>query len=294
MAQKAYFLAPNFDYAPDKLIRLGQIIYDLKAPQSATSQPLEPRPEIHYGYVDNWETEKIKCLKGSLGIWARVLAMILGIGGDIAANIDNEDSSLWKFKKLETFFIEPTPEYIEASMRVAAVENFVKENPDKSTFMVTGVKIARGAEVVQKKRRGGGGEASVGIDATMAGAPGSAGPKVSISTSTVNNVSFTGSSDFVFAYRLHKIYRRSTSGITIGKEYDKGALYEEGAQSPSSGEASEVSKSTASDGFAISGFHQKDFGLERPPPGFEAAIVRDEGGGEERDCVIISPVKKTP
>jgi hypothetical protein len=233
---------------------------------------------------------RARTLSGSVGIFAQSLAMIFGLGGDIATNFAREDSTVWRFKKLETNFIVPNQKYIEESMAVEEVKKYfeAKENKNKSAFMITGVKIARGAEAGYFRAREIGGDGSAGFDGTGAGVPVSAGPTMSLTRRTVDNESFSGSSDFVFAYRLIKIYRNRKTGTVSGKDHVKGALYEHGAQKwkEEKTEGGVTEKGAECQEFEVSGFDKIDFGITNTPPGFEAAAAVED---DEEECTVLLP-----
>ena len=205
--QKTFFAAPNFDYTPDGLIQLGQIISDHKAPGQAICGPHLPLPKIYSSHFDDWEQEKTRTLSGSVGIFAQCLAVLLGLGGDISVNLARETDTLLKFRKLETFVIEPSRNFVEASMRMAPVQDYLRENPKShSLFMITGIKIARGAECTKRRSRAGGVEGNANVDLTnLTGVPVSVGPQGSLSRQRYDRETFGGSSDFIFAYRLCRI-----------------------------------------------------------------------------------------
>ena len=129
------------------------------------------------------------------------------ICGDISVIFAREDDTLLKFRELETFVIEPSREYVEASMRMAPVQDYLRENPKShSLFMITGIKVARGAECTKRKSRAGGVEGNASIDLTnTTRVPVSAGPQGSLSRGREHRETFGGSSDFIFAYRLCRI-----------------------------------------------------------------------------------------
>jgi hypothetical protein len=293
MSQKAYFLVPSIDYAPDQLIKIGQIITSLKTPHMAIAPPipLEP-PTVYSSYQLNWEDERRRSISGSIGIWTKFLSIILGIVADVAGNIERNDSTVWKFERLETSFIVPDIKFVNENMESVEVKKFFEENPKKAAYMITGVKIARGAALARKSGRVLGGDGKVGVDGTGAGVPISAGPKVSFKRETVEAESFTGSSDFVFAYRLIKIYKHpKTSGVTI-KEKVKGALYKYGSDG-TDGSSQETASQEIPAGqdlkpqeFEIEGFDKEDVGLSSTPPVFERASVRD-GDVEDETCEVI-------
>ena len=133
--------------------------------------------------------------------------MLLGLGGDISVNLSRETDTLLKFRKLETLIIEPSRTYVEASMCMAPVQDYLRKNPrTHSLFMITGIKIARGAECTKRRSRAGGVDGNASIDLTnMTGMPVTVGPQGSLSRRRHDRETFGGSSDFIFAYRLCRI-----------------------------------------------------------------------------------------
>lgn len=67
------------------------------------------------------------------------------------------------------------------------------------------------------------------MDATATGIPVSGEPKAKWMSKTNEGVSFTGSSEFVFAFQLIKISSRKGGAITE-VHFNKGALYEAGGE----------------------------------------------------------------
>jgi hypothetical protein len=294
MDQKAYFPVGDFDHQPDDLINIGQIFLSLKAPDEILSPPLQPLPEIHTSYKDNWETERNRTMSGSMGIWAQVLASILGLGGNVSAGFEKERAEVLKFRSLDTFFIKPTPEYIEQSMSAPTVKEYLERHPStKSMFMVTGVKVARDAEVKKHQISGIGADVTVNADATaLTGEPVSGGPKGKFSTRNVNSINFSGSSDFVFAYRLRKISIHAKTGEISSKDEIKGALYAGGLErEEEEGRINKMSKQgdTRKQGelapklFDIDS-EIEDFGSNFTPPGFRAMTIKDD---DDADCKIV-------
>jgi hypothetical protein len=135
------------------------------------------------------------------------------------------DGSVYKFDKLDTYSFEPTPAYVKSSVVGNNVEEFIisaENNYQVPVYMVTGIKIARGAESAISRSREMGMDARLGIDGTSTGVPLAVGPKLSVKSKDAADVSFTNSSDFVFAYRVREIYYEK--GVLKTKTHNKGEL----------------------------------------------------------------------
>lgn len=283
--RKTYFATPNFSYAPDGLIKLGQLISDPKTPGMPICEPHQPIPEVHPSYFDDWEKERTRAVSGSAGCFAQFLAAALGLGGDLAGNFAKESGTLLKFRRLETFLIDPG-KYVIDSMEASAVQAHLRQNPKiSSLFMITGVRIARGAECTTKSAHHFGGDAILSADLTALGVPLSVGPKGSLNTQAVDREAFGASSDFVFAYSLRRISIRKKTGQITSEEYTKGAVYSEEAKTSidtniaDSDTESPVSEPGDQQCVEFEcGVEEEDFGSTFVPQGHRLTSAEDENG----------------
>ena len=184
----------------------------------------------------------------------------------LASNGTESNGEIYKFEKLDTKFIDPGLAFVKESVLAPAVEEFIRQNNfKKPVYMITGVKIARGADVALTRSR---------ESETHA----IAGPELTISSINSETTRFGESFDFVFAYRLREIYYEK--GQVKHKECDKGAL--QGIDDGSPEKADETSLSSPS--LEISGLAQEDVSGEDLAIREDLAI--DEDDGEE--CAIIT------
>ncbi len=92
------------------------------------------------------------------------------------------------------------------SMNSAGVKNFSEAGRyKKPVYLITGLKIARGASKIGSETVGCGGKGKLGFDGTSYEVPVTVGPKVKVSSSKTNAVCFEGAEGFAFAIRLRKI-----------------------------------------------------------------------------------------
>jgi hypothetical protein len=90
---------------------------------------------------------------------------------------------------------------------VVAQINRSKFNFKKRLYMITGVRVARGAKLHQKGSESIGGNAGVGVDLGAFGvAPVTVGVGGAGQSTSSENYGFKKSSDFVFAYRVCEIH----------------------------------------------------------------------------------------
>ncbi|SCV55568.1 uncharacterized protein FFB14_14194 [Fusarium fujikuroi] len=198
-----YIRAPNLDYEPDKAIRLGHIWKHPMDPGSFCGPPL-PIPEdmeTNHTFKAPWHIGKGRANSGSLGIWANFLQAV-GVTAESNFDWNNANDVSHTCERLDTYSIEPTDNYVKESVKAVAAEAVKRR---QRLFMVTGVKIARGAVgSISSSRRVGGG-ARAGFGGESFGVPFDGGPQFNISRDTYDEETYGESSDFVFAYRVRRI-----------------------------------------------------------------------------------------
>ncbi|KAG5771964.1 hypothetical protein H9Q72_001698 [Fusarium xylarioides] len=198
-----YIRAPNLDYEPDKAIRLGHIWKHPMDPGSFCGPPL-PIPEdmeTNHTFKAPWYIGKGRANSGSLWIWANFLQAV-GVTAESNFDWNNAKDVSHTCERLDTYSIEPTDDYVKESVKAVAAEAVKRR---QRLFMVTGVKIARGAVgSISSSRRVGGG-ARVGFGGESFGVPFDGGPQFNISRDIYDEETYGESSDFVFAYRIRRI-----------------------------------------------------------------------------------------
>src|SRR5579862_2168369 len=207
MATKTYFLAPNFDFVPDRYIDLGRIITDPSDPGTSLNPdgPKPPPSSVQTSTQKNWEKVIEQCRKAKIGVWARFAGQF-GIG-DTSVSVDSVKNDVYKFRELETRIFQPTDEYIEETVQYPQVARFAQKNRyRKPIFMITGVKIARGANISKEVARVRELSAKTGIYGMLGGVSADLTGGGEASGLQREKESFEAPSDFVFAFRLRKIF----------------------------------------------------------------------------------------
>ena len=210
----------------------------------------------------------------------------MNIRGNANGSLVLEDSSVLKFKRLETLFFspDPSPEYVKSSMLQPIVKQNFENNLRKTPYMITGIKIARGAEGIKRKVREANGNAQVKINGRTGGESTSGGPQIRWKRSLMNGETFTASSDFVFAYRLRKIkIIRKTMDIE-SKDFVQGAVYHEGLEATEDQDTEDTSE------IVSASLEDRDLGIisdtKNIPLDWTIATVKDEE--DEEDCVTVT------
>ncbi|KAJ4351874.1 uncharacterized protein N0V89_007218 [Didymosphaeria variabile] len=293
MAQKTYFALPNLDHPPYHFITLGQIITLPSQPWARLAPPLPISQTLIATTVKtDWGTELRRNREHRIGIWAQFAAMILGVGADAVVAFSKKESEAFQFDELETSFFEPDDEYVERSVvGKEEVAEWVKRNPRQSVFMVTGIKIAKGAMHLRAQSKDVDVELKPGVDATpFSGVPVSGGVLAGVGKGKGEKIWFGGSDEFVFAYRLRRIVvKRQTVSKT--SEYVKGAtVAHDEREASSSSAAHEMPTASSADTVGDVQIEsveksQMDYGSGGyPVDGFDATMVRDEQDDEE--CLL--------
>jgi len=226
--KRTYIPAPNCDYPPGGSIALGRILTDPFDPGTCLN-PDGPLPfpqnmpkQLHT--KEDWKHEKQRSHGGLIGLWAKFLQFI---GVTVEANVgwSSSKGDVYEFDELFTEFIDPTPEYIENSVLDLPVAKHIIDSAFKDpVYMITGVKIAKGAAVAIGRSRELSGNIRAGVDATSTGTPASGGPEASVNSKRQEDFGFRSSSEFVFAYRLREIYY--DKAIKVQHKAVKGSLYD--------------------------------------------------------------------
>ncbi|EPE08546.1 major facilitator superfamily mfs-1 [Ophiostoma piceae UAMH 11346] len=216
MNKKTYLRAPNDDYEPDKHIRLGQIWTNRRDPATCiagTPLPLTP-DSINHTWKAGWTFAYQRGLSGKFRLWAEL--DVLPVGASVGILHGTTTSLTYTMPFLDTFSIEPMPDYVRDSVAAAVTAEPTLAKDHKRLYMVTGVKIARGGQGAQGTLRTTGGSVSASVNvATATGGvvpiPVTPGASAGLDYVQGTGQAFYGASDYVFAYRLREIlYRRAT------------------------------------------------------------------------------------
>ncbi|KAK4144817.1 uncharacterized protein C8A04DRAFT_27544 [Dichotomopilus funicola] len=231
--QKTYFLPPSWDYHPSGPIQLGNLILSPSDPADALNGPTCPRPlpESLFPPVpktnETWSTTTTTTQR--YGIFTELLAPVLGLGANTAVDHTARGTSTFRFAESETREFAPTPDFVRACLAASpdALEVLAHARFRNPLYMVTAVKVVRGAQVEVGRVREGGVEFKVGVDATMLGAPVTLGPEVNVVRGREESAAFDAAGEFVFAFRLRKIVvRRRTGQVLRTEPFISGAMYD--------------------------------------------------------------------
>jgi hypothetical protein len=275
--KKTYFLCPTWDYHPKGPIQLGNIILSPSTPAEALNgrESLPPAQDTLFPPTTKsgvtWSKEK---LSGRYGLWTEFLSFLTGLGVHASVSHDSSAEQAYAFDAIDTTEFIPTRDYLARSMAAPAVVSFLEKSCfRKPVYMITALKVVRGARAKSALSRSLGAELKVGLDGTWTGAPAKFGPEVRVEWNDEESGSFDGSSDFVFAFRLRKVVVHR-SGETTHVEYTKGAMH--GADGRPAGLQGLP--------FVVEGLAGEDASAQEFGCGAMAEVVDEDEG-----CVCVQP-----
>ena len=287
MATKTYFLAPNFNFPPDSFISLGHIITNPADPGTSLNpdSPLSSDPSFFAQRVVThveYDSERLieRCFHAKLGVWARFVGQF-GLG-DVSVRTENAKAEIYKFRELETKFFQPTDDFLDKIVLLPQVLRTLTESKyRKPVYMITGVKIARGAMVRREVAGAWRSSAKAGIDGEPTGLPIDMTVGGEALKTTKEKESFSNSSDFVFAFRLRQIfYKKGRERRIRNRDYTDGALFATGSEENNAGEAKVSVLGLANSDVTPNDIESTDGILEQLP-------ALDDDDEEECQCVLI-------
>jgi hypothetical protein len=269
MPRKTYLRPPNDDYAPGNNIQLGCVWRDPRDPGSFIGAPikLHKNIKINHNHKGAWVKDLGKKSSGFLGLLSKI--SLLPVQASMTAHFEEVEDGKYTIPTMDTDSIEPTPAYVKSSIKSVSQEML---KSGASLYMITGTKIARGGQGSTTESSNIGFDNRVGIDASAVNAPVSIGEQAGFSRESHNNEQFGPTGDFVFAYRVRRIWYEK--GTLKTEEYNKGAVMGEESTRVSAGASDIVYEVT-----------EAEIDDEDVSGGGEVYLCVDEGG-DEWDLVL--------
>ncbi|CZR69123.1 uncharacterized protein PAC_19023 [Phialocephala subalpina] len=226
--KRSWILVKGCEYNPNRSLSLGQIFadpFELSFPLLPDGPLPIPPASLESSYQNSVTESFSSHLSMSFRTWAEI--DLLPVKGDAGGHRQVSKSLSWHFDRLEgQIFVPRLADVIEAMKADEIVSQIrrSKFNFRKRLYMVTGVRIARGARTAGKGSVSVGAHAKLGADLAAVGGPlATVGVDGSITNTTSNARSFKDASDFVYAYRLCEVYygkevylKPYTNGETFG------------------------------------------------------------------------------
>ena len=235
---KTYFLCPSSDFIhppPTGPLCLGSIIRSTSTSQYplnranivAVADAVPPVVET------DWK-KTISVEKGlSLGVYAQFLQLVTGglpLGPELDVEHSNKTANAFAFDMVTTLAFEPTQEYVEEAIKAPAVQTWLREPkqrfaPVVSLFIVTSLKLVKGARIKYSTSQSTTVTGNIGIDVTALGM--TFGPKGYWISTNDDETEFSRESEFVFAFRVKRLKFGRRLKV---EEYSKGAFLAVGGE----------------------------------------------------------------
>ncbi|KAL2678786.1 hypothetical protein Neosp_009537 [[Neocosmospora] mangrovei] len=222
-----YIPSPNWDIPADsETVVLGRLIKDPANPQSKIPKsrivPI-PLPAPFDGRKTDWQATLDQVRSGKIGLWAKCMRFI---EGDLSFSQLKSSLENHSFTILETKYFLPDDDYFAQILKDAGVQAYLHvHNWRKPIYLITGIKIARGASVSIESSIERSAQAGLKVDATGVGAPINVGPEASWETEKKRGISYGGSTDYIFAYQLTRMMPKKGCKKPRSQSYVKGAVY---------------------------------------------------------------------
>jgi len=130
---------------------------------------------------------------------------------------------------MDTTLFIPTEDYVNRCIDNTGVRRFLETSHyRKPVYIITGVKIVSGAQGATTSSRAVEGVVGAQVDGTVLSGgmvPVGGGPEVRRGKETKNAVSWEGSTDFVFAFKVSEVRVGKSGEVKRERDYTKGALY---------------------------------------------------------------------
>lgn len=222
-----YVPSPNWDIPADSdVVVLGRLIKDPKNPQSkipkSKDKPHQPS-KIYEGEKIDWQTTLDRLRSGSVGLWAKCLQVV---GGQLSLSQLKSSIEDHRFTTLETKYFLPDDEYLAGALQDPGVQAYLLVNNwRKPVYLITGIKIARGASVNTEDTTERSAKIEVKANTSSAGVPLAAGPQATYESRKKRGVTYAGSSDYIFAYQLTRMKPKTKGQDCKAQGYVKGAVF---------------------------------------------------------------------
>lgn len=235
---KTYFLCPTSDFIPPPPVGplcLGSIIRSTSTPQYPLNRgnTIAVADQFPPVVETNWK-KSISAEKGvGCGVYVQFLRLITGglpLGPEFNIEHSNRTENLFAFDTVTTLAFEPTQDHIEEAIKSPAVQTWLREPkqrfaPVVSLFLVTGMKLVKGARIRYSTSHSTTVRGNIGFDVTALGI--TTGPKGHWVSANDEGTEFDRESEFVFAFRVKKL--RIGRRLNV-EEYSKGAFLVAGGE----------------------------------------------------------------
>ncbi|KAG5772925.1 hypothetical protein H9Q72_001104 [Fusarium xylarioides] len=221
-----YLPAPNLTTAPDGPIQLGTILRNLDDFDPINRQiaaiPETDRFPVHTQAMKTFSLDELH--SASLSFAARALGFF-GLGTGASIERTKGSNNRISCERFETYVFNPTESYIKESIKDKDVAKFLRSSRFKPVYLVTGLKVARGASSTSSTGR----VMALEHDASVlpSEAPASLGVKASYARGMRQVDKWESSTDFIVAFKVRKV-RLGRNQEIKHELYTKRAIMQDG------------------------------------------------------------------
>ena len=208
---KTYFLCPTSDFIhppPAGPLCLGSIIRSTSTPQfPLNGANIVPVANANPPVVETDWKKTVSAETGfGLGVYAQFLQLATGglpLGPEVDVEHSRRTANMFAFDTVTTLSFEPTPQYIEEAIKAPAVQTWLREPkqrfaPVVSLFLLTGMKLVKGAKIKYSTSESTTVTGNIGINVAPLGM--TFGPKGHWSSTNDDETEFNRESELVFAF----------------------------------------------------------------------------------------------
>ena len=187
--------------------------------------PDAPTPVVETDWTKTVSTEKGL----GVGVYAQFLQLATGglsIGPEINFENSNKTANTFAFDTVTTLAFEPAQEYADEAVKAPAVQAWLKQPKQKfaltsELFLVTGMKLVKGAKITYSTSQSTTVSGNVGVDVAPLGM--TVGPKGHWTSTNDDAMETSRESEFVFAFRVKRLKFGHGHRVKL-EEYGKGAF----------------------------------------------------------------------
>ncbi|KFA56748.1 hypothetical protein S40293_10011 [Stachybotrys chartarum IBT 40293] len=240
LSKPTYHLPPNFSTAPPPKgpFHLGTVIRDFDRREQM--RPLNHgkdrdgkdkriaigTDDIYRDHKGGFVATRRRLKNGELGLWAKCIGLD-GLGGEASISAKRSENDTYKFASVETDFFYPSPSYISHCMELSDVDEYMRVTRyKKAVYLVTGLKVAKGAAVRLEANSGIKGKLEGGLNSPDV-APVKLGVGVGGNAEDNPVDEFSESSDIVVGIQCLKIYYKF--GLFSREKQRKDVVFTDGA-----------------------------------------------------------------
>lgn len=247
--KKTWILVKGSEFNPGRSISLGQILikpFEPSLPLLPDGPLRIPETSLERSHQTGVKTGSRTALGISFALWAE--ADLLPVSGNVGGKRETSQEEEWEFDRLDSEIMVPRLSDVQAALRrdeVVAQIRRSKFDYRKRLYMITGVRIARGARLSRKDSKARGGNTKIMVDlATVSAVPLKVGPDVDITRENEESYSFKEASDFVYAYRVCEVHYGKDVHTTA---YNRGDTFADGKEAGEEGGGDESGEDSEND-----------------------------------------------